>query len=152
MNDDLDFQPFTPGHLLALDLAPQSARYADRIQQVAASGAMTVQGLSWSALSRGRVIGCAGIQQIWPGRAHAWAVIGQMPPRAWPGITRACIFMLDAAHADGWRRIETTVLDDFPAGLRWIRRLGFVCENGVTPCRAWGPDGADHWMFARVRP
>lgn len=153
MTETVVFTPFEPAHLAAIadGLAGPLARYADRLLAPDLAGWLVTPGLSWTGLAAGRPIGCAGVHAVWPGRAQAWALFADVPRRAWPAITAKVEEVMLAAHAAGHRRIETTVLDGFAAGHRWARRCGFVCET-PAPMRGYGPDGSDHFLYARVAP
>lgn len=45
------------------------------------------------------------------------------------------------------RRVQLSVRCDCPEIWKWAVFLGFKCE-GIM--RAYGPDGSDYWLFARV--
>ena len=99
---------------------------------------------SWTGVTEGEPVVCAGTVQAWPGRHQAWAYVTRGTLRLMPQITTAVLSNL--ARLKG--RIEFTVRADFPAGLRWARTLGFEVE---TPrLRAFGLDGEDHVGFVRV--
>lgn len=101
----------------------------------------------WVAKVDGVVVGAAGVAPIWPGRGICWALIGDVPRRAWPAITRHIEAELPKLEAMGFRRLEASVLDGHEAGHRWIKRLGF---NSPHKAEAFGPDGASHWLYARL--
>lgn len=103
-------------------------------------------GPCWTALHEGRVLGVAGLGVHWEGRAEAWCLLArEVPTRLWPAIHRAALRGIEAA---GFRRVEATAKQGFEPAGKWLRMLGFVPE-GVMP--AYGPDGADHMRWARVR-
>lgn len=105
---------------------------------------------AWSGFWNDRLVGCAAIYPVWPGRASTWAMfVADMPRRAWPAITNKVLTELDAAHADGFRRIECAVRADFDPAIVWAVRLGFE-PSSVEPL--FGPDGATHVLFRRLRP
>lgn len=138
------FRPFEPAHLGLLDL-PAAERGPVNAGEWAA---FLAPAFTWTGFVEGRVVGCAGLVPQWPGRAQAWLLVGPaLPRRAWPAITAKVAAILDAGHAAGFRRIEATVVDGFAPGHRWIRRLGFRAEGLM---RGYGPDGRDHWLYARL--
>lgn len=108
--------------------------------------AAALHGQAWTALDGDRVLGVAGLGVHYPGRAEAWCMIGAGVPRtAWLAIHRAVLGVLAGAE---FRRVEATSRVGFEAAHRWLHLLGFDAEG---PLRAYGPDGADHIRWARVR-
>lgn len=99
---------------------------------------------SWTAVVDGRVIGCAGTVQQWPGRHVAWAVFAPDAGEHMLWITRSAIEHL--AKVKG--RIELTVRTDFPIGMKWARLLGFRVETPVL--ERFGPAGEDHIGYVRI--
>lgn len=137
-------EPFRPEHLLALRLqATQATAQAlmtlDHGRQIAAC-----TGLAQSAMLGDEPIASAGVIQLWPGRAYAWAYIGEQAARHWKTVHRAVSAALDGAK---WRRIEMAVDVRDPGAKRWAAHLGFDFE-GVA--RKWTTDGRDVEIWARV--
>ncbi len=137
-------EPFRPEHLLALRLqATQATAQAlmtlDHGQQIAAC-----KGLAKSAILGDEPIASAGVIELWPGRAYAWAYIGEQAARHWKTVHRAVHAALDGAR---WRRIEMAVDVRDPGAKRWAAHLGFDFE-GVA--RKWTTDGRDVEIWARV--
>lgn len=94
-------------------------------------------GPAFTALHGETVLACAGVVEVWAGRALAWALIAEDAGRHMLGIHRAVSgFLMQAPY----RRIEATVDEGFEAGHRWLRLMGFVLEtpNGM---RGFNPDG-----------
>ena len=137
-------EPFRPEHLLALRLqATQATAQAlmtlDHGRQIAAC-----TGLAQSAMLCDEPIASAGVIELWPGRAYAWAYIGEQAARHWKTVHRAVNAALDGAR---WRRIEMAVDVRDPGAKRWAAHLGFDFE-GVA--RKWTTDGRDVEIWARV--
>lgn len=138
--------PFAPGHLGALDLQPRQTLY--RPYMTATVGSGLAGGTAWSAVHAGRVVCCAGLQPIWPGRAAAWALFSKWftPPL----FLRLHLFargVLDNAQANGLRRIETQIDPEFPQAVRWAMLLGFEIEGLM---RRFLPDGREMYLVARI--
>lgn len=104
------------------------------------------KGFAFSAWEKERVIGCAGILELWHDRAAAWCLMSAACGKYMLEITRTVREALDLHPA---RRIEMTVFADFPAGIRWARMLGFEAET-PKPMRCYA-QGKDAYLFARVR-
>lgn len=141
----LSFVPFLPEHLRRAELA--GTRYAARLADPRVAASLPMPGLSWSGFAGDVLVGCAGIVPIWPGRAQAWAVLADVPRRCWPAVTAHVHLICAEAHRLGWARLETTVIDGFAAGQRWAEKCGFDAEGLM---RGYGPDGTDHWLYART--
>ncbi|HEV2747612.1 MAG TPA: hypothetical protein VGW34_09980 [Allosphingosinicella sp.] len=109
-------------------------------------------GPAWTAIAGGRVVACAGFRLLWPpsgrtaGHAVAWALLAAGIGAAHLAVTR---FARARIAESPLARIEAIARAEVEAECRWPRLVGlaFVCD---LPC--WGPDGATHKLFARVRP
>ena len=139
-----EFRPEDVDTLTPQDAQAQTAQaladWRRMIRTAAASGP------AWTALDGGRVLGVAGLGQHWPGRSEAWCLIGRgVPPMAWVAIHRAVLRVLADA---GIRRVEATARQGFDGAGRWLKLLGFYPEGVMA---AYGPDGADHMRWARIR-
>ena len=95
-------------------------------------------------------VAIGGLFPIWPGRAEAWLLlgpeIGLRETLAALTFCRVHMDMLQARDPD-CHRIEMWVEADAPWCARFAERLG-MRQEGLA--KAWGPDGADHMLFARV--
>lgn len=87
---------------------------------------------------------CAGLLEVWPGRAYAWALLDRDAGRVLLRATKEIRSRLDRSS---FARVEMAAAVDFEQSARWARLLGFQCE-----CRArkYLPDGRDAWIFVRV--
>lgn len=103
--------------------------------------------MSGAAIVAGRPVAAAGIQEMWPGRGHAWALLGRDAGPHLLDVTRATRRALDCAP---FRRVEITVDKDFHAAIRWAILLGFRLET-PRPMRGYTPDGRACYLFARVK-
>lgn len=102
-------------------------------------------GMSWAMREGVRVVMAGGVAPVWRGRGLAWLTHDGAEWRHWLAAAR---------WARSWfpilpfRRIEATVRYEFVAGRRWAECLGFQREGLM---RRFGEDGADYWLYARVR-
>jgi hypothetical protein len=134
---------YVPDHLRALRLQPMQAELrpvitaGDLAEQVARSGP------AWTVLDGGQPVACAGFQFPWPGRAIAWAALGECGRRM-ARITRAVRQELMRCPAE---RIECHVKAGFGAGKRWAAALGFAQES-LMP-RFYG--GEDFWCYVILK-
>lgn len=117
-------------------------RFADPDYAVPLS---SLPGLSWAMLEGPHVVMAAGIAPVWRGRGLAWLTHDGAEWRHWLAASRWARHWFAILP---FRRIEATVLCDFAPGCRWAEFLGFAREGRM---RAFGEDGADFWLYARVR-
>lgn len=133
------FAPCTPAHLA--EIMPRAA-----VVGVTKNDALSLlHGMAFSGWHDDKLVGCAGVLDIWQDRAMAWALLTPDTAGCMRPITRFVKTVL-AGHPA--RRIEAYVRCDFVAGIVWARMLGLQMEGKLS---AFSPDGADHFMFARVR-
>lgn len=99
----------------------------------------------------GELLGAAGLMPLWRGRASAWALLSASIQRAdMIPIHRAILWFLNVHQGlsdSRFRRIETTVRQDWPQAHRWARMLGFQ-QEGILRC--FDIEGHDYAMYARV--
>lgn len=142
----IDFVPYEAKHLAQIRLTPVHDAWRVKLLPIAGE---FVGRWAWTGLIDGQVVGCAGLTPVpyWPTRAVAWAFFGKIPLRAWPAAIRHMRAVIADAHLAGHRRIEMSVVRGFAPGCVLAFKLGFVCE---TVMRCYGPDGLDHFLFAKV--
>ena len=138
--------PYRAEHLLELVLQPAQAWLAPIVTDEYRA-ALERAGPAFTALDGGRVVGCAGIIEHWPGRGVAWAMLAADIGPGFVALHRAARRYLDLKAP---RRLEIAVERRFAAGRRWALLLGFERE---TPkgMRGYGPDGATYDLYARIR-
>lgn len=134
--------PFDVSHIAAMTV--QSAQRLTEFDHPEAL--VSPFGKAWTGLVNGEPKACAGLVEIWQGRAYAWALLAEDAGPHMRRITKTIRSHLDAAP---YRRIEMAVDADFAAGQRWAQMLGFECETPV-PMRAYLPNGRAAWLYARV--
>ena len=103
-------------------------------------------GYAWTAWAGDSPIICAGIIEVWEGRAYAWALLSQDAGEYMLAMTREIRSRLSALP---FRRVEMAVAAGFSAGCRWAKLLGFECET-PSPMRGYLPNGGSAWLYARV--
>lgn len=130
---------FEPAHVDLMRVQPW------QVGEVDASSLAAPYGMAWTALADGEVIACAGLVEMWRGRACAWGLLSADAGRHMTALTREIRSRLDGV---AFRRIEIAVAAGFVAGARWARLLGFEVEGYA---RAYLPGGCDAVLFARVK-
>ena len=138
--------PYRAEHLAELVLQPAQAWLAPIVTDDYRA-ALERAGPAFTAFVGGRVVGCAGVIEHWPGRGVGWAMLAADIGPRFVVLHRAVRRYLDSAAP---RRLEIVVQRDFTAGRRWALLLGFVRE---TPkgMGGYGPDGATYDLYARIR-
>lgn len=135
-----------PEHVRSIDLQDAQQYFAGIVDTPGYAESLAASPWSFAAIDGDEVLGCAGVYEVWEGRALAWALIGKTSGRHFKAIHRAVAGFLAQAK---WRRIEMVVDAQFDAGIRWARLLGMKQEGLM---RAYGPDGKDYYLFAKVQP
>lgn len=98
------------------------------------------------------LIGCGGVQELWPGVGNAWLVLvpGRLkgPARLRHGV-RTMRALLEAAMVErGMWRIQAACHADWEMACNLADVLGGEKEGLM---RQYGPDGTDFWLYAWVR-
>lgn len=138
--------PFQANHLAVLRLQPAQEYMASRVQADNYGVEVEGWGPAYSAMADGRIIACAGVATVWPGRGAAWALLSKDAPCHFIAVHRAVRDFLD--HC-GIRRIEAYVDPEFVAAHRWMRMLGFRQET-PEPMPGFLEDGRAMLLYARV--
>lgn len=136
--------PFEPWHLHWLTLQPTQAHLSELLTD-AHGEAIQKAGPCYSAFVGADVIACAGVIQMWPGRAQVWSLLSDKMPLYARDIHRAVKNYLLAYRV---RRLECIVDPRHDAAVRWAEHLGFVKE-GVM--RAYDMHGNDQAMYVRLQ-
>lgn len=100
-------------------------------------------GPCYSAFVGNQVIACAGIVEIWTGRAQVWSLLSDQMPQYRKTIHRAVQQFLAGYRV---RRLECIVDPRSAAAVRWARHLGFKYESTM---RRYTPGGEDQFMMVR---
>lgn len=131
---------FVPEHLTMIDPQPWQKRPENALAMQDATGH------AWTAMVNDKTMACAGVVELWPGRAFAWALIDKDAGRHMIGITRA------VKNTLAWlpyRRIEMAVIAGFDEGMRWAEMLGFKLET-PEPMPLYFPGGESAYQFSKV--
>lgn len=145
---DLSFEKLQAAHLARLRLQPSQAAWQERLAGEAYRIQLAMSGFAMAALVDDQVVGAAGLLVQDRHRALAWALVGDVPWRAWPAITRFVATQLDRYQENGIVRVEAYVSDGHWAGANWLIKLGFTDPARMV---AWCPDLNDAWCWGRIR-
>jgi hypothetical protein len=137
--------PFEPDHLKRIDLQEEQSTANDFMNNLDYIEALSAHE-AWTGLIDGRVVACAGFVTIWAGRIQVWSVVSAtIGAKGMMVLTRAVLRGLALKKG----RVEAIVADNFKAGHRWARMLGFTLETPVA-MRGFFPNGGDAFLYARV--
>jgi RimJ/RimL family protein N-acetyltransferase len=103
----------------------------------------------YSGWVNGRLVGCGGLIEQWRGRALIWGLVAKGLRRHEIGAMLLRLRAEIDRAMTTYNRLECTVLDDFEAGHRFVKALGFVYEGTMARYDWWG---RDHRLYARTQP
>lgn len=135
---------FKPADLDELRLQPAQEYLAAFVGRPGYGQELVDAGPCYTVRQGGKIICCAGVVELWQGRASAWALLSGEAGRSMIGLHRMVEDFLDNC---GIRRVEAYVYPDFEPGHRWARMLGFEREGLMRAFQR----GADMVMYSRVR-
>jgi hypothetical protein len=142
----LEFTPFRAAHLTYL--VPQEAQRRDHAALLGSGAAELMESpMALTAWHKSRCLGMAGLLQVHPHRALAWALLSDAAAPHMLAITRK---VKRVVALSPWRRVEITVAADFIDGQRFARALGATLET-PEPLKAYGVYGNDEYMYSIVR-
>lgn len=101
---------------------------------------------SFAGVLEGRVLICAGLEQLWRNRSVVWTLISTKNKLDFIYVHKAAKRFLNLVATD--IRIEMHVIKDFKQGHRWARLLGFELEAACMKQFAYG---VDYSLYAMVR-
>mgnify|MGYP003149623582 CR=1 FL=1 len=147
--------PFEPGH--AEDLIGQVAvtEAENKYLRSALLGKIPVNSAphpaarhAVSVIRNGHLIGAGGIYPVWDGLGEAWVLPSEQVARYKKSFVRLIREGIDRMTAEfEFRRVQATARADAQTAQRFLEFLGFEREGLL---RAYGPDGADHVLFAKL--
>jgi hypothetical protein len=100
---------------------------------------------AFTAKSKGRVVACGGVAELWSGRGAAWAFLDSDCKKEFYAIHLAAKRLLGICPI---KRIEATVDIGFKNGHRWVKSLGFILEAPIL--KAYMPNGGDSSLYVRL--
>lgn len=102
--------------------------------------------LSVSCFLGEELLGVGGIVLSHQERGEAWGIVAPDVKKHFYSLHSAVKQFLGRAKL---RRIEAVVHNDYPAGHRWVRSLGFKLES--TCMKSYSLDGKDASLYAMVK-
>lgn len=145
----LEIVPFHPMHVALMELRQQERIYIEHLPDWDTRlRYMQVNGASFTALADGQVGASWGVIPMWAGVAEFWMLTSTLVEKHPTVCARVARTVIDSfATSEGSRRVQIAVNASDPRALRFADFLQFERE-GVL--RAYGPDGSDYIMMARI--
>lgn len=104
--------------------------------------------LSWSGIHNGHLVGCGGIIPIWDGVAECWLVGGwRLGTHKLSAVRALTATLARQVKEQQLRRLQAVVRADWDEAVRFVEFLRFEREGLL---RGYGPDGSDHYVYARI--
>jgi hypothetical protein len=137
--------PFEPEHLDRLTVQRSQEWLAQNFSDAEYGKSLTAAGPCYTLTDGDHIAMCAGLVNMWEGRAQAWSLLARDAGRHMTKIVRVMKRFLEMQDI---RRIEAVVDNGFEPGHRMIRLLGFAHEGLM---RGYLPDGRDAVLYARIQ-
>jgi hypothetical protein len=104
---------------------------------------------SYTALTGGQVIACAGVIVIWSGVGEAWVFTSKdlVREKRFSFHKGVLSYLRLIEERYKLHRIQATVWEEYAEGLAWIERLGFKAEGYL---KAYGPRRENYYLYGRV--
>lgn len=133
-------EPFKPEHFHQMTLQPAQAHCrayvdAEYLRSLADSGP------AYTLHLNGEVLACFGMCDCGPDRGVIWSFVAEFGRHHMVRLHRTASRFLSAL---GKRQLQA--LTDFPAGSRWLRKLGFKYERDMPEI---SPDGHLYQLYVR---
>jgi hypothetical protein len=135
--------PFQPWHAIWLTLQRSQQDLASTLT-LEYGHSLRLSGPCYTAFAGGTVIACAGVVEIWKGRAQVWSLLSDQFPVYRKAIHKAVkTFLRDYRM----RRLECVIDPNNPAARRWAEHLGFEFEGYMY---GYTPNGETQMMLVRL--
>jgi hypothetical protein len=144
---NIELIAFEAPHITQIDMEPEHAAKDHAVVTPEYANALAAS-LAVTILADGRKVGCVGAVTVSEGLKHVWAHLGRIAGDECEGIMTALHSRLNAPDfTAGVRRVQLTVPTFDARGCLFAKAMGFEVEGRMEK---YGPDGADHHLFARV--
>ena len=108
-----------------------------------------LRGAAVSIKKGDKIVGCAGVFELWDGVGEAWSMFTDELRKCPFFLHRKAIKVLDdIITSRKYHRVQSIVLSTDPAARKWIERLGFTMECAMEK---FGSDQSEHFMYKRIQ-
>jgi RimJ/RimL family protein N-acetyltransferase len=105
-------------------------------------------GLGLTVRVDGVIVACMGVVRLWPGVGEVWCFVTAEARKHRKTLCSAALWGVERGIEQlGLHRVQAHVRMDFPAGLRWIKYLGFSPEGS---CPEYTADRVDVSRWGRL--
>jgi len=142
--------PYRPEHLLEIELRDYEAQnYKGHIEEYLEYVDMNVvEGLTWTAIGHGRVIGIFGFRPMWRAVGETWLLPGHGIERHAISVVRvARQIMTNVMYDFSLKRLQIAVSTQNDTAYRYAKSLYFE-EEAIM--KNYGPEGADYRLMVRL--
>lgn len=142
--------PYRPEHLLEIELRDYEAQnYKGHIEEYLEYVDMNVvEGLTWTAIGHGRVIGIFGFRPMWRSVGETWLLPGHGIERHAISVVRvARQIMTNVMYDFSLKRLQIAVSTQNDTAYRYAKSLYFE-EEAIM--KNYGPEGADYRLMVRL--
>ena len=106
-----------------------------------------IHGPGFTLLYKGTIVGCAGVTVLWKGVGEGWFRGSPLIYEHRSKVILASIEGFKMIRESGFHRIQSIIVADHHAAVRYAEKLGFEFE-GVM--RKYGPDKSDCLRYAYI--
>jgi len=133
-------RPLSPFDVDMLEVQEKQKAYRQHIKDAALSCGLTN---AFTYIEKDGIKAVFGMQDMWPGRAVVWALIGSVGN--WSALHRGVKKLMEHySMIHNVSRLEMTTEVGFDESEKWAKMLGFK-EESLMP--NFGVDGKDHKMW-----
>ena len=149
LTGDRHLVPFSPIHIRMMEIGPFELEYLNRLGSYAQIlEAYAQMGHAYTGVVSGKPVCCFGCIRLWPGVSEMWMLPSTGLRSVAMTFHRAAVRWLTVVMDEmELVRIQATVHTANRRALKWIESLNLECEGTL---RAFGPEGADYKMYARL--
>ena len=139
----IDIVPFEEWHLDWINLQASQATLSPMLTHQYGRS-LQCSGPAYTAFRGCEVLACAGVVELWRGRAQVWSLLSDSMPKYRKTIHKAVKGFLDGYRV---RRLECVIDPRSETAKRWAQHLGFIYEGTM---HAYTPDGENQLMYVRI--
>jgi hypothetical protein len=142
--------PYRSEHLLQIEMRDYEAQnYEGHIEEYLEYVDMNVvEGLTWTAIGHGKVIGIFGFRPMWRAVGETWLLPGHGIERHAISVVRvARQIMTNVMYDFSLKRLQIAVSTQNDTAYRYAKSLYFE-EEAIM--KNYGPEGADYRLMVRL--
>jgi len=104
---------------------------------------------SFTGVKDGEIVAVGGMMPMWEGVGEGWAITSTLIHKEIFWFHRFVVRdIVGKMKERKIHRLQATVHQDNTISMKWLKRMNFI-EEGCL--HKYSPDGADYYMYARIR-